>query len=250
MAVYASSALLGRLALIVAAFRLARPCFPRRAWWSPQKRSNSCRWNAARWLGDRFPSAPPASAAQSWTATASTGDPNDPWLELGAAAGATPGTLTVGLVNWRGEQRKPGKYQGSDRDQGRARPPSLSRWNGRFAPQSPPPLSAISPAPMDVTRPMATPTRRSAPRSPLPDLASALVPGASYVDPNFGAKVRVMTGNPVFHTYSTPSPLSAHNKYLMTYPENGTWDILDVATGRFILRRAPLQPELLLGCRR
>jgi hypothetical protein len=53
------------------------------------------------------------AAAQSWTATAATSDPNDPWLQLGTTGGVTPGTLTVGLVTWRGEQRKRGKYQGS-----------------------------------------------------------------------------------------------------------------------------------------
>jgi hypothetical protein len=177
-------------------------------------------------------------AAQSWTATASTGDPNDPWLQLGASAGSTPGTLLVGLVNWRGEQRKPGKYQATIAIKSGAAAITIPvEWEVR---------PAIAPAAFSyLAGPNGCNKAEGYPDPPLcaplslPATASALIPGASYVDPNFGAKVRVMTGTPVFHTYSTPSPLSAHNKYLMTYPENGTWDILDVATGRYILRRAP-----------
>ena len=51
--------------------------------------------------------------------------------------------------------------------------------------------------------------------------------------------MRVLTGPQVFHTYATPSPLSAHGKYLMSWPENGTWDIVDVATARVVFRRVP-----------
>ena len=42
----------------------------------------------------------------------------------------------------------------------------------------------------------------------------------------------MLTAAPIYHTYSTPSPLSAHQKYLMSYLENGTWEIVDVATAR------------------
>ena len=48
-----------------------------------------------------------------------------------------------------------------------------------------------------------------------------------------------MTAAPIYHTYSTPSPLSAHKKYLMSYLENGTWDIVDVATTRVVFHRNP-----------
>src|SRR5215510_14173756 len=53
------------------------------------------------------------NAPHPWTAIASTSDPNDPWIELSAGSGTTPATLMIGLVNWRGEKRKPGKYTGS-----------------------------------------------------------------------------------------------------------------------------------------
>src|SRR5882672_2923938 len=51
-------------------------------------------------------------APQEWSATASTGDPDDPWIQLSAASGTTPSTVIVGIVSWRGERRKPGKYAG------------------------------------------------------------------------------------------------------------------------------------------
>ena len=83
---------------------------------------------------------------------------------------------------------------------------------------------------------------------PLPGILGAPQAGASYVDPNFGGRVRVITAAPIYHTYSTPSPLSAHQKYLMSYLENGTWEIVDVATARVAVPAQSVQSELLLGC--
>src|ERR1700694_1043710 len=48
---------------------------------------------------------------QNWTAAATPGDPNDPWIQLDAPGGTTPALLTVGIVNWRGETKKAGKFQ-------------------------------------------------------------------------------------------------------------------------------------------
>jgi hypothetical protein len=174
---------------------------------------------------------------RSWTATASTGNPEDAWLQLPVASGSTPANILVGIVGWRGEQRKPGKYRGTVAiKSGESSVTVPVEWEVR---------SSIAPAAFSyLSGPQGCKRADGYPDSPLctplslPLAASALVTGASYEDPNFGAKVRVMTGNPVYHTYSTPSPLSAHNKYLVTYPENGTWDILDVATARFVVRRA------------
>src|SRR5260370_18648230 len=47
---------------------------------------------------------------QNWTVTATPGDPNDPWIQLDSPGGTTPALLTVGLVDWRGAGKKPGKY--------------------------------------------------------------------------------------------------------------------------------------------
>ena len=53
------------------------------------------------------------TTVQNWTATATPGDPNDPWIQLDGPGGTTPGVLTVGIVNWRGETKKAGKFQAS-----------------------------------------------------------------------------------------------------------------------------------------
>jgi hypothetical protein len=64
--------------------------------------------------------------------------------------------------------------------------------------------------------------------------------GGSYTDPNFGGVIRVMTGFPYIHPYATPSPLSAHNKYLHVL-ERDTFSsrMLDVATAAVAFDRVP-----------
>src|SRR4051794_38683852 len=54
-----------------------------------------------------------SGAPRKWTATATTAEANDPWIQLAASAGMTPADLGVGLVSWRGAQRKPGTYHGN-----------------------------------------------------------------------------------------------------------------------------------------
>src|SRR5947209_3805628 len=43
---------------------------------------------------------------QQWTATATPENPNEPWLTLSAGSGVTPATITLGIVTWRGEEKK------------------------------------------------------------------------------------------------------------------------------------------------
>lgn len=65
-------------------------------------------------------------------------------------------------------------------------------------------------------------------------LGSFAVPsaGGSFVDPNFGGTVRVMTGSPYIHPYSLPSPVSAHNKYIhVLQRDTFRSSMLDLATG-------------------
>src|SRR5438445_734144 len=46
-----------------------------------------------------------------------------------------------------------------------------------------------------------------------------------------------MAGPGIHHTYSTPNPLSANNKYLMTFPSDGTFDIIYADTGKMAFRK-------------
>jgi hypothetical protein len=177
-------------------------------------------------------------SVQNWTATATPGDPNDPWIQLDAPGGTTPGVLTVGIVNWRGETKKPGKF-----------PASVTIKSGGAAvtlpvdleirPANPPPLISYPAGPSGCNKAAGYPDPPLCTPLPLPGIFGAPQAGATYADPNFGARVRVMTNAPIYHTYSTPSPLSAHKKYLMSYLDNGTWEIVDVATARVLFRRNP-----------
>jgi hypothetical protein len=72
---------------------------------------------------------------------------------------------------------------------------------------------------------------------PLSGVLGTPAPGAIYTDPNFGARVRVLTPAKYAHPYSTPSPLSAHSKYVIVLPGDGSYDVLDVASGKAMVRR-------------
>jgi uncharacterized protein (TIGR03437 family) len=67
--------------------------------------------------------------------------------------------------------------------------------------------------------------------------------GGSYVDPNFGSTVKVLTGTGVYHTYSANSPLSAKNTYLMTYPSSGNFDVLLTSTGKVAFSNVPANQD-------
>ena len=64
--------------------------------------------------------------------------------------------------------------------------------------------------------------------------------GATYVDPLFGATVRVATGRGFIHTYSTPSALSATGKHVAT-GDAGASRIFRVADGTDLGKFGPSQ---------
>jgi hypothetical protein len=65
-------------------------------------------------------------------------------------------------------------------------------------------------------------------------------PGGSYVDYNFGGKVTLITGPGSLHTYSTPSPFSAHNKYLVIREEQtGKSHIVNAVSGAIVYPNVP-----------
>src|SRR5216684_2333091 len=80
-----------------------------------------------------------------------------------------------------------------------------------------------------------------------PDPATCIVPGekppgsfavpavgGSYADPNFGATVTILTNPNCLHEYSTPSAVSAHNKYVLT-----SCGVIELATAKLAF---PYQP--------
>jgi hypothetical protein len=61
--------------------------------------------------------------------------------------------------------------------------------------------------------------------------------GSSYADPNFGAKVRILTDNSVdsLHQYSAPTAFSANAKYAFLGAMDGHVRIVDVATAKVLI---------------
>jgi hypothetical protein len=173
---------------------------------------------------------------QEWTATVSHPDADDSWIRLSATSGVTPSTVIVEIVGWRGERRKPGKYTGKITIVSRGASETVPvEWEVRAALPGPSftykqGLNGCTKADGYPDLPLCTPL-------PAAGLVGIPLPGAAYVDPNFGAPVRVVTGPDTHHPYSTPSPLSAHNKYLIILLGNGTADVIDAVTGTALVKR-------------
>jgi hypothetical protein len=175
-------------------------------------------------------------APQPWTASASTESADDAWLDLRTVSGVTPARVTVGIVDWRGAIRKPGKYTGKITiHAGAATETVVVEWEVR--PALPVALIASLQGPNGCSKADGYPDPALCSVLPLTGVLGTPAPGAVYTDPNFGARVRVLTGPKVNHPYSTPSPLSAHSRYLIAVQENGTFDVLETAGGRTIVRR-------------
>lgn len=173
-----------------------------------------------------------------WTVSTIAADPNDPWLQLDAGGGTTPAVLTLTIVDWRGAAKKPGKYRSSINIKTGGSEVNVP-VELEVRPAGAPPTFSYLSGPTGCVKADGYPDPPLCNPLQLPGIFGPPQTGASWVDPNFGGRVRVMTGSPIYHSYSTPSPLSAHKKYLMTFLDNGTWDIVDVATTRVVGRRVP-----------
>jgi hypothetical protein len=64
--------------------------------------------------------------------------------------------------------------------------------------------------------------------------------GGTYLDPNFGGLIRILTGPPFVHVYSQASPFSAHNRYIgILHKDNGRATILNAETGSIVADGLP-----------
>jgi hypothetical protein len=173
-----------------------------------------------------------------WTATAATPGADDAWIELGATSGLTPARLVVTVVGWRAAVRKPGVYKGAVTVRaGDASETVPIEWEVR--PALPPAPVTYAQGPVGCSNSEGYPDPPLCQVLPLSGVLGTGAPGGSYADPNFGARVRVVTAPRTNHSYSTPSPLSAHNRYLIALQDNGVNDVVEAATGRTVLRRTP-----------
>ena len=172
-------------------------------------------------------------AALNWTATVS---PDAPWIALSAPSGSTPATIRVGAVDWRAEKQPPGEYSGKVTFAAPGAAPVVLTVSWTVVARLPSPKYTYIAPVKGCTNP-----------GPYPDPAVCTVPdekppglfqppplGGTYTDPNFGATLKILTAPDTYHTYSANNPLSANNKYLMTYLRDGKFDVVDVATGKIV----------------
>jgi len=169
------------------------------------------------------------SAPAAWTATASS---DAPWIQLSAGSGTTPAALKVSLVAWRAVTTVPGSYSGRVIVASGGETVSVNVTMVIVAHLGGPTFTYLS-GPDGCTNPGGYPDPA------LCTVADERPPGnfqppglgESYVDQNFGATVRIMSGLKVFHTYSANNPLSARNKYLMTFAADGSLTVVDPISG-------------------
>ena len=171
------------------------------------------------------------STSLNWTATVS-GDA--PWISLSSASGTTPATVAVSLVLWRAQAQAPGVYNGTITFAAPGTAAATVKVTWIVAARLPGPNFSYLSGPQNCTNPggYPDPALCTVPNDTPPGNFAPPGVGASFTDGNFGGNVRVLTGAGVYHTYSNNNPLSAKNKYLMTFSENGFFNVVDVATAQ------------------
>ncbi len=188
-------------------------------------------------------------ASGPWNIRMGTG-PGD-MLSLSKAKGAGNDVVAVGVQGWWLVRQKAGTYEqtlsvypeGGDPSKGTTVHVTL-----RIAQAVPNPAVTYPDGPHGCT---AVPE--------LPDPATCVVPnerppgrfqppevGTSYVDPNFGARVTVLTGPGALHGYSSPSAITARNRMVLV-GKSGENQMVDLNTGSVLVRnvKAPLEGTIL-----
>lgn len=167
---------------------------------------------------------------EAWTATV----PSSPsMLSIDPKEGAGAGSVTVQLVSWWVARQKPGTYTQAITVSGNSGSTQV-QVTLKVVPQLPPPAFSY---------PFASGANACRMTAGLPDPAVCDVPGekppgdfspppqgGSYVDPNFGALVRIVSGPRSIHGYASPSAISAANKYILVLGE-GEVRVMDLRKG-------------------
>lgn len=175
-----------------------------------------------------------------WTARVAE---DAPWLRISPASGNGSKTLKLTLVDWASLGLKAGRYTARVMltPEGASTAGAILAVTLDLATANPRPRFSYLGGPNQCTR-----------SNGYDDEATCIVPdekppgnfappprGGTYIDPNFGALVRIATDVPSIHSYSFPSALSAGNKYLLSGFE-GDWKISDPVTGHVIRNRLPV----------
>ena len=158
------------------------------------------------------------------------------WLLPSPVSGSTPGTIQVSLKPTWAASRGPGELAATINVTSSATQPVAVPVAVIVVPKVPPPTFSYIAGPNGCTE-----------VDGFPDPATCIVPeerppgsfappatGGTYADPNFGATVRLLTDAGCLHQYSTPSAISATNKYVLT-----SCGIRELATGKVVFSDKP-----------
>jgi hypothetical protein len=169
---------------------------------------------------------------------------DSPWIRLSAASGVTPAKVMVSLVDWRMGSVPPGMHKGKISVTAAGMTPATIPVTLTIVPKPPGPKFTYLHGPNGCTQPDGY---QDAATCIVPDEKPAgnfgpPAPGGSYVDPNFGATVRVISPPGYLHVYSTPSAISAGNKYVLSVNQMGAFQLISPITGK-VIRPLPGLPN-------
>lgn len=155
------------------------------------------------------------SAATDVEWTASVASVSSDHISISPQHGKGPGALSVGLVDWWVASKPPGQYSiGKASILVPSQEPIEIEVALTVVPRARGPVFSYIAGPNDCKTAEGyqdAAVCTVAGEKPLGDFQPPKT-GSSYIDPNFGASIKLLT-EPVFrHEYSTPSPISAHNK--------------------------------------
>jgi uncharacterized protein (TIGR03437 family) len=174
-----------------------------------------------------FPQRISVTATGKWTAKVKG---EVPWLTISPDKGQGSGTVTLSLVDWAVGMLAAGD-QVAEVVVALGDAAAKIKVTASVVPHTPRPAFSYLSGPRQCEQPdgyddaatCAVPGEK-----PPGDFAPPLARG-TYVDPNFGATIRLLSNARYNHAYSTPSPMSATNKYVSLLGASGQ-DIFSVPT--------------------
>ncbi len=180
------------------------------------------------------------TSAGPWTAS-SVGHVQ--WLNLSPAKGTASGTLTISLEGWAHDLLSPGIHTAEISvvpTAALARAQKI-RVTVTIAAHGPAPVFTYLDGPRGCTQIAGHdhPAVCVVPGEKPPGNFVPPARGGTYVDPNFGAPVHIMTDPPSNHMYSSPSALSAGNKYALAHVSGG-WSVVSPTSGKVLRGSTPV----------
>ena len=170
-----------------------------------------------------------AGATVAWKAAVNA-DASE-WLAVSPASGNTPASITLTLPSWWAAGRPTGKYQATvTLTPAAGTAVDVSVVLTVVAHVAPPVFTTVAgPNHCRSAEGYLDPAICDVPDEKPPGNFQPPAPGGTYVDGNFGTTVKLLTKAPCFAQYSSPSAVSANNKYVST-----SCGIVDLATGKVV----------------